>query len=105
MTRYLAVAISAFLLPAVAWAEAITIRMQDGDYAPNKIEARIGDTLVFVNDDVMDHEVFVPTEEHGVDLGKQAPAATTELPLGKAGSFDVECVFHPHMLLQVQVRP
>ena len=91
-----------------AWASGaeaaeITVQMAGADYAPAKVEARVGDRLIFVNDDALDHNVFVPTAGHGVDLGKQAPGKSTELPLGKQGAFDVECVIHPGMHLAVQV--
>ena len=91
-----------------AWASGaeaaeVTVRMAAADYAPARIEARVGDRLVFVNDDTLDHNVFVPTVGHGVDLGKQTPGSRAELPLGKAGAFEVECVIHPDMHLAVQV--
>lgn len=88
-----------------AQAADITVTMAGADYAPASIEARVGDRLVFVNDDVLDHNVFVPTAGHGVDLGKQTSGTTAELPLGSAGAFEVECVIHPDMHLTVQVTP
>lgn len=90
-------------LPLAAQAEEITVQMEGGAYTPATVEAQIGDRLVFVNDDVADHNVFVPTAGHGVDLGKQVPGSTAELPLGKAGRFEVECVIHPDMHLAVEV--
>lgn len=91
-------------LPLSGEAAEITIRMEGTAYAPSEVEADIGDRLVFVNDDAVAHDVFVPTAGHGVDLGKQAPGETTALPLHKAGRFEVECVFHPQMHLVVEVR-
>lgn len=92
------------VLPLPGEAAEITIRMEGAAYAPSEVEADVGDRLVFVNDDSLEHEVFAPTAGHGVDLGKQAPGATTALPLHKAGRFEVECVFHPQMHLVVEVR-
>ena len=94
--------LSALSFPASA-AE-IVVRMEGADYTPTQIEARVGDRLVFMNDDVVEHEVFVPTAGHGIDLGKQAPGQTVTMSLGKSGRFDVECVFHPQMLLSVDVK-
>lgn len=90
-------------LASASQAADITVRMAGGDYAPAAIEARVGDRLVFLNDDATDHNVFVPTAGHGVDLGKQAAGVQSELPLGKVGAFEVECVIHPHMHLIVAV--
>lgn len=79
--------------------------MAGAAYTPAAIEAQVGDRLVFVNDDVVDHNVFVPTVGHGVDLGKQTPGNSAEITLGKAGRFEVECVIHPDMRLAVEVVP
>jgi plastocyanin len=59
----------------------------------------------FVNDDDIDHNVFVPTVGHAVDLGRQEPGSEATLTLGRPGTFEVECVFHPHMLTTVHVEP
>lgn len=105
MFRSLAFAAALVALPSLSWAADITVRMEDSDYVPASVDARVGDTLVFVNEDVLEHEVLVLTPGHGVDLGKQAPGDVAELPLGKAGSFEAECVFHPQMHLEVHVSP
>ena len=79
------------------------VAMQDATYTPARIEARVGDSIRFVNRDPVDHEVFVPTVGHAVDLGKQEPGKEAGLALGRPGRFEVECVFHPEMLLTVEV--
>ena len=79
------------------------VRMAGADYSPNRIDARVGDTIRFVNDDGMNHNVFVPTLDHGVDLGRQEPGDDRVMTLGRAGTFEAECVFHGRMLLTVSV--
>jgi plastocyanin len=86
-------------------AEEHLVAMRDAAYAPAEIEARAGDSIRFVNRDGVDHEVFVPTVGHAIDLGKQEPGKELVLPLRKPGRLEVECVFHPGMLLTVGVRP
>lgn len=103
MRQVFSLAVLLSVSPVMAQAADVTVTMAGADYAPASVEARVGDRLVFTNDDGVDHNVFVPTAGHGVDLGKQAPGATTELPLGKAGAFEVECVIHPDMHLAVEV--
>ena len=96
------VSLTALLTTPVAAAEHI-VRMAGADYRPNRIDARVGDTIRFVNDDGMNHNVFVPTPGHGVDFGRQEPRDERVMRLGKAGTFEAECVFHDHMLLTVSV--
>lgn len=81
------------------------IRMAGSDYHPAILEARVGDILVFVNDDFEAHNVFVPTIAFSTDLGKQDPDKPARLLLTKPGAFEVECVFHPGMIARVVVKP
>jgi plastocyanin len=80
-----------------------TVTMAGLQYRPSALTARVGDVIHFVNDDGTDHHVFVPTGGFAIDFGPQKPGTTVEMPSGKAGTFEVECVFHPHMLLKVRV--
>jgi len=89
-------------MPALAAEHVVT--MQGADYAPAEIRAARGDVIRFVNDDAVDHAVFVPTVGFGLDLGTQEPGSEKTLPLLKSGTFEVECVFHDHMLLTVHVE-
>lgn len=99
-----AVATTAILSAALpARAAEHVVRMAGAGYTPDRIDARVGDTIRFVNDDGMNHDVFVPTAGHGIDLGRQEPGDERVMTLGKAGTFEAECVFHDHMLLTVAV--
>ncbi len=87
----------------MAAADEHEVRMAGADYSPSRLVARLGDSIRFINDDDLDHAVFVPTLDFAVDLGTQKPGETRRLPLGAPGRFEVECVFHSHMLLTVTV--
>jgi plastocyanin len=91
------------LAAAPAAAAEHVIRMAGQQYEPAEINAVKGDSLRFVNDDDLAHDVFVPTVGFGLDLGKQEPGEEKAITLAKDGSFEVECVFHPDMLLTVMV--
>lgn len=82
----------------------ITVTMKGRQYTPAAITAAVGDTLRFVNDGAADHNVLVVTSGHALDLGKQEPGQQTTMTLHRAGSFEVECVFHDNMLLNVEVK-
>jgi plastocyanin len=93
------------LLAAPAWAAERAVSMTGNAYEPARVPAAVRDTLRFVNRDAVDHNVFVPTVGHAVDLGKQGPGQETVLGLGKPGLLDIECVFHLDMVMAVEVRP
>ena len=95
---------AALLTAAPAEAAEHVIRMAGQQYEPAEIKAAKGDSIRFVNDDDTAHDVYVPTVGFGLDLGKQEPGEERAIRLAKDGSFEVECVFHPHMLLTVTVE-
>ena len=95
----------ALTLAGPAAAETYTVTMRGMTYAPATLTVRVGDTIRFVNDDAVNHDVFVPTVGHALHLGTQEPAAEKLLVLMKAGTFRVECAIHAHMLLTVEVLP
>lgn len=79
------------------------IGMAGSAYSLDTLEARVGDTIRFSNDDSEDHTVFVPTYGWGIDFGAQKPGTDVVMMLGKPGRFRVECVNHAAMLLDVTV--
>ena len=96
-------AVAACLLAGAAGAEEIKVGMMSSKFEKTAIAAKVGDTLVFENHDQVDHDVFVPTFGYGVNPGATKPGQSTPLPMGKAGTFDVECVFHSDMTAKVTV--
>ena len=104
MKHFIIIAFCASAIAGTAKAEEIVVTMAGADYSPPSITASIGDTIRFVNDDENDHNVFVATATHALDLGKQEPGMEVELVLRTLGNFDVECVFHSHMQLKVEVN-
>lgn len=90
---------------AASQAEEHRIGMAGMAYAPAIVEAKVGDVLLFVNDDTEAHNAFVPTVGFATDLGKQDPGSEARLALMKPGVFDVECVIHPGMHARVVATP
>ncbi|MGQ0664846.1 MAG: cupredoxin domain-containing protein [Pseudomonadota bacterium] len=92
---------------AISAADAKTehkVTMLGSEYAPKALKARVGDVIHFVNDDFTNHAVYSPTLGFGIDLGAQKSDETRTIPLGKAGTFKVLCVFHADMLRTVTVE-
>ncbi|TAD88441.1 MAG: amicyanin [Alphaproteobacteria bacterium] len=101
----LPLALTALLAAAspVAAAEHLVV-LSGSEFEPGRLTARVGDTIRFRNDDVVDHTVFIPTVGHGVDLGVTKSGQSTILTLRAPGRVEVECVQHGHMLMVVQIE-
>lgn len=105
MSRFpFAVLAAALLSAGHASAAELTVTMSGGTYQPAEISAAVGDTIRFVNDDSASHNVFVPTAGYALDLGPQEPGEEAVLTVRKPGVFEVECAFHPDMLMTVEVK-
>jgi plastocyanin len=83
----------------------IKVTTKGAAYSPAVIAAKVGDVLQFENNDTATHAVFVPTKTFGVNLEDMGPGRRSSLALPRAGFFEVECVYHPEMLLKVTVSP
>lgn len=96
--------LAAGLCAGAAPAEEFRVTMAGASYSPEALTASTGDTIRLINDDAIDHNVFIPTAGHALDAGKQEPGREVVLTLAKPGRFTVECVFHPGMDMTVEVN-
>lgn len=76
----------------------------DNYYVPNKVEVRVGDTVVWTNKDLITHTV---TFYKGitVDSGPFEQGKTWKYTFTKAGEFEYFCTLHPYMAGKVEVEP
>ncbi|HSE78396.1 MAG TPA: hypothetical protein VLG66_10360 [Alphaproteobacteria bacterium] len=84
-------------------AKEISVSMVRNQYGPKAIEAKVGDTLAFVNGDITNHWVYSPTIDHQVSFGPQKPGDTVRLTLTKPGSIKIACALHANMNAAVNV--
>lgn len=86
---------------ACAQAGTITVTVDKMAFSPAEIEARVGDTIEWVNKDAFAHtatvkggwEVMLPVKKSG------------SVTLDTAGTIDYICRFHPNMKGTIEVAP
>lgn len=71
-----------------------TITMRDMVFGPVPSDLRVGDVVVWANDDIFRHTATARDRSFEVDL---APKARKRMTLTKAGTFAFYCRFHPGM--------
>ena len=97
----LAVALAGILsVPAQAATIQITITKLVFD--PVTVEAKVGDTIEWINKDVIAHTATARNGDWNVMIG---PNKTARLVLKKAGSVDYYCRFHPNMKGKLSIAP
>ena len=79
--------------PAAAKSAKKIVDMTDSTFAPQTIDAQVGDTISFVNKDEIAHNAT----GDGIDSGTIAGGATFDFKAAKAGTISYVCTFHPGM--------
>ena len=101
--RYLMVA--AMLLAAVVSPAADhEIRQKDKAFDKATIQVKPGDTIHFVNDDEVTHNVYSRSEANAFTIRKQAPGESSPVAFKEKGETLVRCTIHPKMKLTVKVE-
>ena len=88
------------LFTAPAFAETITVGMGNVAYTPAKISARIGDTIVWINNDIFAHTATARDKSWDVNI---LPKKTGSYVVKKAGTIEYYCRYHPNMVGQIEV--
>jgi plastocyanin len=90
------------LTPALA--KEITVTQKGQQFTPRTLTLKVGDEIVFLNDDTGTHNVFSESPGNTFDLKAQRPGSRTNVTFSTAGQVDVRCAIHPTMRLSVTVE-
>jgi plastocyanin len=72
-------------------------------FSVKSVQAKIGDSIAFRNDDPFVHNIFSLSDIQSFDLGTFAKGETRSVKLEKEGTMEIECAVHPEMKLVVEV--
>jgi plastocyanin len=97
-----AVVLASAMSAVSAHAETIRIVMDKLVYAPVEAKAAVGDTIEWVNSDILAHTATARNGDWDVTI---AAKKTVTLVLKKAGTIDYYCRYHPNMEGRIVVAP
>jgi plastocyanin len=103
--RYFRLIVAAMAFRAMAnpaHAATIQITMENLVISPAEVTAKVGDTIEWVNKDVLAHTA---TARNGAFDVMLPPNKTIGLTLKNAGSVDYYCRFHPNMKATLKIEP
>ena len=86
-----------------AYAAQKSISQKDKAFSDTEVSIKVGDEIVFVNDDSITHNILSNNAGNTFNLGSQAPGVTVSYAFKNAGEVDVGCGIHPRMKLKVTV--
>lgn len=93
---------TATLSPALA--KEFTVTQKGQQFTPRTLTLKVGDEIIFVNDDTGTHNVFSESPGNAFDLKAQRPGSRSNVTFSAAGQVDVRCAIHPTMRLSVTVE-
>jgi plastocyanin len=105
MTQGARAALAALSLVAAcvpARAATIQITMENLEISPAAASAKVGDTIEWVNKDVLMHSATARNGDFDVNL---PPKKTGSVVLKSAGTIDYYCRYHPNMKATINVAP
>jgi plastocyanin len=83
-----------------AQAETITVTIDKATFIPNVISARVGDTIVWRNKDIVAHTATARDKSWDLMVLSDKSQRTE---LKSAGDFEYFCRFHPNMVGHIAV--
>lgn len=92
------------LLASLLQGRDFIVDQRDKTFIPHKIEAKVGDRIVFHNSDGFAHNAFSDHEGNAFDIGMQKPGEEIVVELKAPGVIEIECAIHPNMHLTVIVQ-
>jgi plastocyanin len=100
----LCTALLCIALSAAAGAADHVITQNSKAFSTTALNAKVGDTLSFRNDDPFVHNIFSLSDVQTFDLGTFAKGEVRQVKLTKPGKLEIECAVHPEMKLVVEVK-
>ncbi|MEH2523735.1 MULTISPECIES: cupredoxin domain-containing protein [unclassified Bradyrhizobium] len=102
--RYLPVmaALMFGMIAVPAQAATIQITVDNLVFAPAEVSAKVGDTIEWINKDVLAHTATARNGDFDVTT---PPKKTVTSVLRKAGTFEYYCRYHPNMKAVLTIAP
>ena len=102
----------ALLVPAVvlgsilgATAADFTIIQKNRTFSTREITVKVGDRVIFANNDSVTHNVYSETKGLEFEIELQPPRRFDAVRFLHPGVAEIECAIHPVMKLRVHVAP
>jgi plastocyanin len=104
MVRTVLLVASALALGAPALAGEVEVTQRDKNFLPTQVSLKVGDTIVFKNEDPIIHNMFSRSEPNDFNLKLQKPGEDMRQTFQAPGEVLVRCAIHPKMKLLVTVE-
>ena len=90
-------------LSAGALAANLTVMQKGRAFSSEEVSIKKGETLTFLNDDSVPHNIMSTSKGNEFNLGSQLPGSSTDVTFKEGGEVLVICAIHPRMKMLVKV--
>lgn len=90
------------LLSVPAQSATIQVVIDNLEFTPPEVTAKVGDTVTWINKDPLAHTATATNGDFNVVI---APKKTGQARLNKAGTVDYTCTYHPNMKGRITIAP
>ena len=90
-------------LTAGALAANLTITQKGRTFSSEELAIKKGETVTFLNDDSVPHNIMSSSKANEFNLGSQSPGSATDVTFKESGEVLVICAIHPRMKMMVKV--
>jgi plastocyanin len=104
MTKTIVTALCFAAITVPSFAADHEISQANKTFSQSDISIRLGERLIFKNNDEVTHNVYSLTPGMAFDLQRQAPGGSSSVSFNKEGTAEVRCSIHPKMKLIVHVQ-
>lgn len=99
-----ALALCAAAVATSAGAKEFEVAQKDKKFSQATLNVKVGDSVVFKNEDPFAHNVFSLSDPKTFDLGSYPKGQSKTVVFDKPGTVEVECAIHPDMKIVVEVK-
>lgn len=100
----IALVLMSCLTATQASAEDVTITQENKAFSEKEVMIKAGDSITFVNNDKVTHNVYSRSKGNKFDSGAQTPGSSMAQTFSAPGKVKVRCAIHPKMKLTVNVE-
>ncbi len=86
-----------------ALAANLTISQKGRMFSSENVTIKKGETLTFLNDDSVPHNILSTSKGNEFNLGSQSPGTSTDVTFKEAGDVLIVCAIHPRMKMMVKI--
>jgi plastocyanin len=86
-----------------ALAANLTISQKGRMFSSETVTIKKGETLTFLNDDSVPHNILSTSKGNEFNLGSQSPGTSTDVTFKEAGDVLIVCAIHPRMKMMVKI--